>query len=335
MSLNVGIIGMGIGEKHSIAFESHEKCFVKTLCDFDAERLRLMAKKYPDKFTTEKAKDIINDQGIDIVSVASYDNYHAEQIVQSIENKKHVLTEKPLCLFNEEMEQIRDVLNKNSNIKLSSNLVLRTNPRFQKIRKQIKNGNLGKVYYLEGDYYWGRIHKLNGWRSRMEFYSIIHGAAIHMIDLVMWLTGERPVEVQAMGNNLATSNSPLKFNSFAVLLLKFNSGIIAKITGNSGCVYPHFHALKVFGTNQTAIHDLLGGLWVDSSEMATKPRPMEEPYPAKEFRKEVINSFVDNILDKTKTPLVSQKDVFDVMSVCFAAEEAMQRGKKTTIVYLD
>jgi len=169
----------------------------------------------------------------------------------------------------------------------------------------------------------------------MDFYSIIHGAAIHMIDLVMWIISERPIEVQAVGNDIATRNTPLKFNSFAALLLKFESGIIAKITGNGGCIHPHFHGLKVFGTKTTAIQSLSGAYWIKSSKNDINQKPISEPYPGKEFRKEIITSFIDHILDESKDALVSQKDVFNVMSVCFAAEEAMITGKTVKIKYLE
>ena len=42
-------------------------------------------------------------------------------------------------------------------------------------------------------------------------------------------------------------------------------------------------------------------------------------------------NFVDSILDQSITPIVPQQDVYDVMSVCFAAEEAMNTGKNTII----
>ena len=69
--------------------------------------------------------------------------------------------------------------------------------------------------------------------------------------------------------------------------------------------------------------------------MNSEPVPIIEPYPQKEVREKVIHSFVDSILDPSITPLVPQQDVYDVMSVCFAAEEDMNTGKSIIIEYLD
>jgi predicted dehydrogenase len=126
----------------------------------------------------------------------------------------------------------------------------------------------------------------------------------------------------------------LKFNSFAVILIKFENGVIAKITGNGGCVHPHYHGLKVFGTKRTAIHNLDGSAYLTSSELDSEPIPIDDPYPEKEARQKIIHSFVDSILDHTIAPIVTDSDVYDVMSVCFAAEEAMNTGNTVKVNYL-
>ena len=45
----------------------------------------------------------------------------------------------------------------------------------------------------------------------------------------------------------------------------------------------------------------------------------------------IIHSFLDSILDKRKTPIVSQQNVYDLMSVCYSAEEAMNSGENIKI----
>ena len=39
---------------------------------------------------------ILTNTEIDVVSIASYDNFHCEQIVLALEHSKHVFVEKPL-----------------------------------------------------------------------------------------------------------------------------------------------------------------------------------------------------------------------------------------------
>lgn len=333
--LNAGVIGMGIGEKHALAYQNHRNTNLKTICDFDNDKSKELNTKFPNVSIENKCQTILENDDINIVSIASYDNFHISQIIKAIESGKHVMSEKPLCLNRSEMLEIYKTHQQNPESKISSNLVLRTNSRFKKLKKDINEGKFGDVYYLEGDYLWGRKSKLFEWRADMDYYSIILGAAIHMIDLVMWLIDSRPLSVQAIGNDIASKNTNLEFNSFAVVILKFENGIIAKLTGNGGCVHPHFHDLKIFGTKQTAISNLNEAYYLQSSEMNSKQVPITEPYPEKEAREKIIHSFVDSILDPSIKPIVSQQDVYDVMSVCFAAEEAMNTGKSIIIKYLD
>lgn len=333
--LNVAVIGMGVGEKHALAYDNHKETELKKICDFNKEKLKEVKSKFPDVLFFENDQSVLSDHNTDIVSIATYDNYHHKQILKAFENSKHVMVEKPLCLHKCEMLEIHAAQKRNKDVKLSANHVLRTNSRFTTFKKDIKSGKYGEIFYMEGDYYWGRKHKLYGWRSEMDYYSIIYGAAIHMIDLIMWLTDSKPVSVMAMGNNFSTNESKLQFNTFAVILLKFNDGFIAKLTGNGGCVHPHFHGLKIFGTERTAIQDMNGAYCLDTCKPGSEPISIREPYPEKEAREKVIHSFVDSILDDSLIPLVPQNDVYNVMSVCFAAEEAMKTGQNTIIEYLN
>jgi len=331
--LNCSVIGLGVGEKHAEAYESYNKTLLKSLCDINKNLQPHLNTKFPNARFHLNDELIINDNDIDIISVASFDNFHSDQIIRSLNNGKHVMAEKPLCLHKEELIKIIEAKKNNPDTKLSSNLALRTNSRFLRMRNDIKKGLFGEVFYLEGDYYWGRKEKLFGWRADMEFYSIIHGAAIHMIDLAMWLLDDKPIKIQAMANSIPTKNTNLNFNSFVIILLEFQNGTIVKLTGNGGCVHPHFHGIKIFGNELTCIHNLQEAYYLDSADSNSSPVEILEPYPEKDSRKNLIHSFVNHILDDSNLPIVSEKDVYDVMSVCFAAEEAVKKGEKIDVNY--
>ena len=67
-----------------------------------------------------------------------------------------------------------ETLNKFPKSKLSSNFVLRRAPQFEKLKNMINDNSFGEIYYLEGDYNYGRIHKLiYGWRGQIPFYSVM------------------------------------------------------------------------------------------------------------------------------------------------------------------
>ena len=101
----------------------NSNCEVKLICDFDSDKLHNFSKKYPFLNTTTNPEDVLNDAEINLISVASYDNYHCEQILKALENNKNVFVEKPLCQDESELKKIINALRKNPHLNLSSNLL--------------------------------------------------------------------------------------------------------------------------------------------------------------------------------------------------------------------
>ena len=209
MKIISGVIGMGIGQKHFEAIENYKKSKVKIICEKDSLKLSKLKKKFPNKIITNNDNVIFKDKDINLVSIASYDNYHYKQIIKSLKNNKNIIIEKPMCLTFQELRNIKKLLIKKK-LKITSNLVLRTNSLFKEIKKKI---NQKKIFYIEADYIWGRKFKLFGWRSKLKNYSLILGAAIHMIDLIVWYIKDKPIKVHAFGSNKITKNS--KFNWYS------------------------------------------------------------------------------------------------------------------------
>jgi|SaaInlLV_10m_DNA_2_1039722.scaffolds.fasta_scaffold17856_2 predicted dehydrogenase len=331
--LRVGVIGLGVGSKHVDAYQLHPSVEVVKICDINNDRLQEAISEHTEINGVSDPEEILDDKYIDVVSIASYDNYHCEQILRALNNGKHVYVEKPMCLFDDEAKSIRALLNLKPELQLSSNLVLRTCPRFIRLKEAIASGEMGDIYSLQANYLWGRKHKLtDGWRKDMKFYSIIHGAAVHMIDLLIWITNMLPVEVKAYGNDIATKDSDMKYNDFASILLKYETGLIAEVSVHGGCVHPHFHDVRVYGTKSTFINGITEGVWINSESHDIQP--IKEEYPAKAERGNTIRTFIDSIVDKSLQPIVRADDIFNAMSICFAAERAVHKNANVRIEYI-
>ncbi|MEM7013749.1 MAG: Gfo/Idh/MocA family oxidoreductase, partial [Verrucomicrobiota bacterium] len=274
----------------------------------------------------ERAEDLLADPDIDIVSIASYDDAHFEQCKLAIAHGKHIYVEKPFCMHAEHAHEIRQLLEANPGIRFSSNHVLRVSSRFQELKQRIQGGEFGEIYYLEGDYQYGRLHKITtSWRGEIPFYSVVYGGAVHVIDLLLWLTEDEVVEVSAYGNQIASRQTQFRFNDMVAAILKLKSGAIAKVTANFGCKRPHFHAIEVFGTQKSFVNRPGAAEIWQSSEKGDAPTEMETPY--RDYQKpDLICSFIDWILGRSE-PLVTPDDVFRTMATCFAVERAAAEGK--------
>lgn len=330
--LRVGIIGLGVGEAHIAGFEQHAGCRVTALCDLDEAQLSSVASRHTGPRTTRHPEDVLEDPDIDAVSIASYDDAHAAQVLAAVAAGKHVFVEKPLCFHDEEFAAISEALNKRPEVQISSNLILRKYPRFTRLKALLDSNELGDIYYLEGDYNYGRMEKIhNGWRGTLPFYSVTHGGGIHMIDLLLWLTGRRPVEVSAMGTQRASRDTNFSFNDTVVALLRFPDDTIAKVSANFPCVYPHFHDVVVFGTDGTWRNAPDAARLYRSRDPETPPEILDDPYPGS-FKGDLIPSFVSSLLDGGMAE-VSRTAVLDAMAVSLAVERAAATGKSQVINY--
>lgn len=332
MTLKVGIIGLGVGERHISGYEADPRCRVVVLCDKDPIKLAEVGSRHPGRRLTVDATVILHDPEIDIVSIASYDNDHHDQVLAAIAAGKHIFVEKPLCLTDEEFESIATALARNPEIRLSSNLILRRTPRFVELRRRIRKGELGRVYYMEGDYDYGRVHKIRaGWRSTIPFYSVMHGGGIHLIDLLLWLSGGRVKEVFAYGNAIAAEGTNFRHKDLVSSLLTFEDSMIAKVTANFSCVTPHHHRLSVFGTESTFEQSHLGAAYFHTRDPEVAPEQIFDPYPGA-AKGDMLPSFITHVLEG-HPPEVNKKDVLDAMAVSLAIERALRTGRPEQVRY--
>lgn len=335
--LKVGVLGLGVGRRHLDAYLAHQSCQVTWICDFDRQLLDQVARDIRNVRRTTNATRVLEASDIDVISIATYDEYHFEQIEVALLAGKHVFVEKPICLTLAQLDALKALWKNTKNLTLSANFVLRTCPLFIELKKKMRNKVLGEIISVEADYIWGRKHKLeSGWRVHTPGYSIVLGAGIHMVDLVMWLLDMRPSVVQGMGNFVGMKGARPSFNTYCIAALKFDNGTIAKITGNGTSIHPHFHKLEVYGDTGSFLHNVNGTASIFKKNDVTPEiicLNSEEKYPAREERSLVIHSFVDSILKGHKGELVSASQVFDVMSVGLAIDKAAETGEMVEVVY--
>jgi predicted dehydrogenase len=334
--LRAAIIGLGVGEQHIAGYRAHPGAEVVAVCDIEPERLAMAAERHPELRRTREARELLVDPDIDVVSVASYDDAHYAQIRLALEHGKHVFAEKPLVLHEREAIEVARLLREHPELRLSSNLPLRLSPRFIRLRELVAAGELGELFHLEGDYDYGRRHKLtDGWRGRIPYYSVMLGGGIHMVDLLTWITRLRVVEVvTAEGNAIATAGSPFVHPSFVTALLRTDAGPLIKINANLGCVSRHFHAVRIYGSSGTFVNGLPDGILYRPA-----PAPQEavataidDPYPGV-AKGDLIESFVESILTGAEAR-VTARDAFDSLSVCLAVERALAGGGPVAVEYL-
>ena len=329
--LRAGVIGLGVGEQHARAYAELPGVELRAICDIDPLHLAAVGARLGVARQHTDWQRITEDPDIDVVSICSYDDAHADQAVSAFRHGKHVMVEKPIALDRRDAERVLRA-QQDSGKRITSNLILRRSPRFMELRRQIQDGALGEIFYVEGDYIHQILWKItHGWRSRMAFYCVVYGGGIHLIDLVRWLLGREVCEVAGMGNKIASAGSPCRFEDTIVNLLRFDGDAIAKIMTTLGPQRPQFHALNVYGTRRTFVNDVPHG-HLFAGERPEDAETITAAYPGV-GKGDLLGDFVDAIRTG-REPEVSVRDVFRVMDVCIAAWEAVQQRRTIPVSYL-
>lgn len=277
--LGVGVIGLGVGEQHARMFARLPECRLNWLCDHNLEKAQRLAQELSGACATTEYADILRSAETSIVALATFDHCHAQEIIDALSVGKHVFVEKPLCTTEGELRAVKKAWEAHQGAcKLTSNLILRAAPLYQWLRESIAAGEFGEIYSIDGEYLFGRIEKITqGWRKDMPDFSVMESGGVHMIDLVLWLTGQRPTSVVASGNNLSTRGSAFHYNDFVTSILQFDSGLVGRITANFGCVHRHHHVLRIYGTKATFLYDDAGARIHRSRDPQQSAQPITHP----------------------------------------------------------
>jgi len=190
--IKIGIIGAGgISQvAHIPNFQKIDGVKVEAICDINEEKLKYVAEKFniPKKFTDWEK---MIEEEIDAVCICSPNVYHAIQSIKAMENGKHVLCEKPICLSVKEAEDIFKTVEKTKKVFMGA-FPRRFLGETIVLKKMIDEGFFGEIYYLKASYLrrrgipglgtWFTSKKLAGGGPMMD-------VGVHVIDQVIYLSG--------------------------------------------------------------------------------------------------------------------------------------------------
>jgi predicted dehydrogenase len=206
-------------------------------------------------------------------------------------------------------------------------------PSVRWLRAHVARGALGQPYAIDGEYLYGRLHKItDGWRGDVEDYSVVLGGGIHLADLMLWVLGERPTTVWAAGNGICTRGTAFRTDDFVAATLRFPSGALGRLTANFGCVHRHQHVVRVYGTEATFLYDAAGPRLHEARDPRSAPRTLEAS-PLPESKGALIAPFVEAIL--ADEDLGTQtRHLFDTISVCLACDASLAAGAAVAVEYV-
>lgn len=113
-----------------------------------AARDLIRANEFAERFCIRNAygsyEELAKDPVVEIVYIGTLNPHHMEVAILMLENNKHVLVEKPLCINEKQARKLISYAERKQ-LFLMEAIWSRFFPSYQYLHKQIKNGMLGEI----------------------------------------------------------------------------------------------------------------------------------------------------------------------------------------------
>jgi UDP-N-acetyl-2-amino-2-deoxyglucuronate dehydrogenase len=188
---NFAIVGCGhIAARHAENILSIGRLLA--VCDVIPEKVNAFSKQYGG--TPYYAIDDLlkNEPEVQVLSICTPNGLHAEHTIKALQNGKHVLCEKPMCLTSVAAWQMIDTAYffRRKLFVVKQN---RFNPPVVLLKRLLEENKLGVVYSFQINGFWNRpqAYYTGDWKGTKTLDGgILYTQFSHFIDLLYWLLGD-------------------------------------------------------------------------------------------------------------------------------------------------
>ena len=190
--LEIGVIGLRMGQEHIEGFLNHPNANVKAICDINPEALEKVGTRFGIESRYQSHEEMIDKEDLDIVTIATPNCFHKPMATYALEHGSHVFCEKPIGLNMEEAVFLQQK-SEETGKRLMVNFCHRFTPNAIAMKKQIEAGFMGNIYAASCK--WLRtineFSQLNGWfsKKKMSGGGALIDLGVHCLDKSMWLMG--------------------------------------------------------------------------------------------------------------------------------------------------
>jgi predicted dehydrogenase len=241
-TVRVGLAGLGYwGPNLARNFDDLPDADLAWLCDLDESRRERYGARFPTARTTDRFEDLLADESVDAVVVATPAVTHAELARQALVAGKHVFVEKPIALSAEEADEVVAISEERGLVLMPGHLLL-YHPGVRKLKGLVDSGELGRLLCVYGN-------RQNLGKIRRD-ENVLWSLGAHDLSVVLDLVGEEPVELSARGESFLNPG----VEDVVFCYLRFPSGVVAHM--HLSWLDPHkMRKITVVGDRKMAVFD--------------------------------------------------------------------------------
>ncbi len=197
--VRVGVVGGGFGT--SFHWHLHPRSQVTAVCDIRPDRLQRLSEVYRCGSAYKSYREMLKHPELDAVAVFTPAPLHVWMAIEALRAGKHVISAVPAGMSVEELERLLETV-KRTGMKY---MLAETSYYRQEIitcREWAREGRFGTIFYSEAEYHHEGLLPLmfddRGFPTWRHGFPPMHYPT-HSTGMVVPVTGERLVEVQAIG----------------------------------------------------------------------------------------------------------------------------------------
>ncbi len=216
-TMMVGLVGLGYwGPNLLRVLSDRDDLEVAWLCDLDPTRLAKCARRYPSPRATARFDDLVEDDRLDAILIATRIDSHFDLAAASLRAGKHTFVEKPLAPSVALVDQLI-ALASAADLVLMSGLTFLYSPPVRTVKQLISRGALGDVYFASSSRVNLGLHQADT--------GVIWDLGPHDFSILQYWLEEMPAAVQAVGRDSIVPGIP----DVAFVNLRYPSGILANV----------------------------------------------------------------------------------------------------------
>lgn len=312
----IGIIGAGnYTSSMVVPCLNKAQAKIKYIASAGGLNAKILAKKANAECATSDYHEILKDDEVDLVIVTTRHNLHAKMVLETLKANKSVFVEKPLCLNEEELDEIINTYKGvNEGVTVNVGFNRRFSPFAIKLKQLVGNGPKNIVATMNAGFIpadvW--VHDLEVGGGR------IIGEACHFIDLCSYIADSEVVAVcmNAMGEN------PEENTDNATILLKYANGTNAVINyfANGSKSYAK-ERVEVFAQEKVFVLDN----WRKLTGFGVKG--FSKMSGTMDKGQKIQFATINERIQKGGTALIPFESIVNTTRASFAAIQSLKEGK--------
>ena len=236
----VGVAGLGYWGPN-LARNFDELAELTWLADLSPELQEKFAARYPNARVTGDFDELLADDALDAVVIATPVPTHYELAKKALEAGKHVLVEKPPAMTAAEMDELVALASGRDLVLMPGHLLL-YHPGVIKLKELIDAGELGDVLCVYGNRQNLGIVRTNE--------NALWSLGVHDLSVILYLLDEEPSDAIAHGRDFLTEG----VEDVVFCYLRFPSGKIAHM--HLSWLDPHkMRRITVVGREKMVVFD--------------------------------------------------------------------------------